>query len=122
MVNQALFFTKEAGHSVSSQSLSPQLMKYATALLLSVLLLAASAGTAHIQTAAVREAVQHRHPLLVLLGSGRHSSGNGPARGRPAGIGGPAHSLLGGLFHDSMTGRLLRESPIPALVLPAEDE
>ena len=31
------------------------------------------------------------------------------------------HSLLGGLFHDSMTARILRESPIPVLVLPAED-
>ena len=30
------------------------------------------------------------------------------------------HSWMGGLFHDSVTGRLLRESPIPVLVLPAE--
>jgi nucleotide-binding universal stress UspA family protein len=29
------------------------------------------------------------------------------------------HSLLGHLFHDSVTARLLRESPIPVLVLPA---
>ncbi|WP_310394194.1 universal stress protein [Hymenobacter sp.] len=32
------------------------------------------------------------------------------------------HSWLGGLFHDSTTGRLLRESPIPVLVLPAKAE
>jgi len=32
------------------------------------------------------------------------------------------HSWLGGLFHDSTTARLLRESPIPVLVLPAEAE
>ena len=31
------------------------------------------------------------------------------------------HSLLGGLFHDSVTARLLRESPIPVLLLPAKD-
>ena len=31
------------------------------------------------------------------------------------------HSLLGGVFHDSITARILRESPIPVLVLPAED-
>ena len=31
------------------------------------------------------------------------------------------HSWLGGLFHDSVTGQLLRESPIPVLVLPAEE-
>ena len=31
------------------------------------------------------------------------------------------HSLLGSLFHDSVTGQLLRESPIPVLVLPAEE-
>ena len=30
------------------------------------------------------------------------------------------HSWLGGLFHESVTARLLRESPIPVLVLPAE--
>ena len=32
------------------------------------------------------------------------------------------HSWLGGLFHDSTTAWLLRESPIPVLVLPAEAE
>ena len=32
------------------------------------------------------------------------------------------HSWLGGLFHDSTTARLLRASPIPVLVLPAEAE
>ena len=32
------------------------------------------------------------------------------------------HGLIGRLFHDSVTGRLLRESPIPVLVLPAEAE
>jgi nucleotide-binding universal stress UspA family protein len=31
------------------------------------------------------------------------------------------HSLLGGLFHRSVTAQLLRESAIPVLVLPAED-
>jgi nucleotide-binding universal stress UspA family protein len=31
------------------------------------------------------------------------------------------HGLLGGLFHRSVTAQLLRESPIPVLVLPAED-
>ena len=30
------------------------------------------------------------------------------------------HSWLGELFHDSVTARLLRESPIPVLVLPTE--
>ena len=30
------------------------------------------------------------------------------------------HGLVGRLFHDSVTARLLRESPIPVLVLPAE--
>ena len=30
------------------------------------------------------------------------------------------HSWLGGLFHASVTARLLRESPVPVLVLPAE--
>ena len=30
------------------------------------------------------------------------------------------HSWLGGLFHASVTARLLRESPIPVLLLPAE--
>ncbi len=31
------------------------------------------------------------------------------------------HSLLGSLFHESITAQLLRESPIPVLLLPAED-
>ena len=31
------------------------------------------------------------------------------------------HSLLGGLFHNSVTAQLLRESPIPVLVLPAKE-
>ncbi|WP_165370579.1 universal stress protein [Hymenobacter persicinus] len=31
------------------------------------------------------------------------------------------HSLLGSLFHRSVTARLLQESPIPVLLLPAED-
>ena len=31
------------------------------------------------------------------------------------------HSLLGGLFHASVTAQLLQESPIPVLLLPAED-
>ena len=31
------------------------------------------------------------------------------------------HSLLGGLFHRSVTAQLLRESAIPVLVLPAQD-
>jgi len=31
------------------------------------------------------------------------------------------HSLLGGLFHSSITAQLIQESPIPVLVLPAED-
>jgi nucleotide-binding universal stress UspA family protein len=31
------------------------------------------------------------------------------------------HSLLGGLFHRSVTAQLLQESPIPVLVLPAEE-
>ncbi len=31
------------------------------------------------------------------------------------------HSLLGSLFHESVTAQLLRESPIPVLLLPAED-
>lgn len=31
------------------------------------------------------------------------------------------HGLLGGLFHHSVTAQLLRESPIPVLVLPAEE-
>jgi nucleotide-binding universal stress UspA family protein len=31
------------------------------------------------------------------------------------------HSLLGSLFHHSVTAQLLRESPIPVLLLPAED-
>lgn len=31
------------------------------------------------------------------------------------------HSLLGSLFHRSVTAGLLRESPIPVLLLPAED-
>ena len=29
------------------------------------------------------------------------------------------HSLLGSLFHSSVTARLIQESPIPVLVLPA---
>ncbi|MFD1470735.1 universal stress protein [Hymenobacter caeli] len=32
------------------------------------------------------------------------------------------HGWLGGLLHDSVTARLLRASPIPVLVLPAEEE
>ncbi|GAB3868626.1 hypothetical protein GCM10028824_14020 [Hymenobacter segetis] len=31
------------------------------------------------------------------------------------------HSLLGGLFHRSVTAQLIQESPIPVLVLPAEE-
>ena len=31
------------------------------------------------------------------------------------------HSALGGLFHLSQTARLIQESPIPVLILPAED-
>ena len=31
------------------------------------------------------------------------------------------HSLLGSLFHRSVTARLIQESPIPVLILPAED-
>ena len=31
------------------------------------------------------------------------------------------HSLLGSLFHRSVTAQLIQESPIPVLVLPAED-
>ena len=31
------------------------------------------------------------------------------------------HSLLGSLFHSSVTAQLIQESPIPVLVLPAED-
>ena len=31
------------------------------------------------------------------------------------------HSLLGSLFHESVTARLLEQSPIPVLLLPAED-
>ena len=31
------------------------------------------------------------------------------------------HSVLGGLFHSSVTAQILRDSPIPVLVLPAED-
>lgn len=31
------------------------------------------------------------------------------------------HSLLGGLFHRSVTAQLVQECPIPVLVLPAED-
>ena len=31
------------------------------------------------------------------------------------------HSVLGGLFHHSQTARLIQESPIPVLVLPAEE-
>jgi nucleotide-binding universal stress UspA family protein len=31
------------------------------------------------------------------------------------------HSLLGSLFHRSVTAQLIQESPIPLLLLPAED-
>ena len=31
------------------------------------------------------------------------------------------HSVLGSLFHQSQTARLIQESPIPVLILPAED-
>ena len=31
------------------------------------------------------------------------------------------HSAMGGLFHQSQTARLIQESPIPVLLLPAED-
>ncbi|MBH8559069.1 universal stress protein [Hymenobacter negativus] len=31
------------------------------------------------------------------------------------------HSLLGGLFHRSVTAQLIQESPVPVLVLPAEE-
>ena len=31
------------------------------------------------------------------------------------------HTLLGSLFHESITARLIEQSPIPVLVLPAED-
>ena len=31
------------------------------------------------------------------------------------------HGALGGLFHQSQTARLIQESPIPVLILPAED-
>ena len=31
------------------------------------------------------------------------------------------HSLLGSLFHSSVTAQLIQESPIPVLILPAED-
>ena len=31
------------------------------------------------------------------------------------------HSALGGLFHDSITAQLIQQSPIPVLLLPAED-
>lgn len=31
------------------------------------------------------------------------------------------HSLLGGLFHRSITAQLIEESPIPLLILPAQD-
>ncbi|MBC6605888.1 universal stress protein [Hymenobacter sp. BT188] len=31
------------------------------------------------------------------------------------------HSLLGGLFHSSITAQLIEESPIPLLILPAKD-
>ena len=48
----------------------------------------------------LQEAARHEADMLVVVA-------------RP-------HGLLGRLFHDSITGRLLRESPIPVLVLPAE--
>ena len=31
------------------------------------------------------------------------------------------HSAMGGLFHQSQTARLIQESAIPVLLLPAED-
>ena len=31
------------------------------------------------------------------------------------------HSLLGSLFHSSVTAQLIQESTIPVLLLPAED-
>ena len=51
----------------------------------------------------------------VLKEAARQSADMLVVVGRP-------HSWLGGLFHDSTTTWLLRESPIPVLVLPAEAE
>lgn len=49
----------------------------------------------------LQEAARQQTDLLVLVA--RH------------------HSTLGSLFHESQTARLIQESPIPVLVLPAED-
>ena len=58
---------------------------------------------AHIATGVLETAAQAGHEADMLVVVGRR------------------HSFLGSLFHESVTAELVRTSPIPVLLLPAED-